>query len=156
MSKLTAISMLCMLLPLGARAQGALGTFGFTSGGSVTSGSFSSLQSFAASGSQANIGLQPGVQARKVIKTSIASLPLSGVIIYPNPTTENLSIQVEEVVWVGASVEIIDANGKLIYTSPLLLGPNVLDLQSIAVGAYALRLRRINGAYSVATTIIKQ
>jgi hypothetical protein len=71
------------------------------------------------------------------IPTGLGELHSHPVMIWPNPATVIVFVQIEGLVPVAA--ELLDASGRIVRTYQLVPGINPLDLTSVAPGTYLLR-----------------
>ncbi len=65
----------------------------------------------------------------------ISEVERNGVLLYPNPATDQLNYRTDEV----ATVEVIDAIGRVVITDISRLGSNRLDVSSLPTGVYTFR-----------------
>lgn len=63
--------------------------------------------------------------------------------IYPNPVKETLNIDIEG----NATVEFINALGKIVKTTSLVNGSNTINVSDLNAGIYAIRVKSANGVY---------
>jgi uncharacterized membrane protein len=72
----------------------------------------------------------------------VPNTELSGIIIYPNPTSDGIiTLEAKENVE-DLSLTIYDSRGQFIYTSPIpnLTERRVLDLSNLGSGRYIVKL----------------
>ncbi len=65
----------------------------------------------------------------------ISEVERNGVLLYPNPATDQLNYRTDEV----ATVEVIDAIGRVVITDISRLGSNRMDVSSLPTGVYTFR-----------------
>ncbi|MFT5310177.1 MAG: hypothetical protein ACI8VL_001078, partial [Bacteroidia bacterium] len=66
----------------------------------------------------------------------IADIERNSIILFPNPATEVLNFRAEA----SATIEVIDATGRVILNGNAAKGKNRFDVSSLPTGAYTLRL----------------
>ena len=71
-----------------------------------------------------------------VIKLSSIRNIKDDIKIYPNPTSAILFVQMKDI----AQAEILNLNGKRVIKSTLNIGQNQLDLSSLSLGTYLLKI----------------
>jgi len=80
-----------------------------------------------------------------VIVSGIADLngPVMGVRAYPNPATDqiNIAIQPDEV---GSRIQLIDMQGRVVYSSILDSTNDAIDTRSLQPGVYAIHVNSID------------
>lgn len=74
------------------------------------------------------------------------------IVLFPNPTTDQLNIQVGTVV-PGAMVQVYSLNGNLLLTRSITASTQTISLQSLATGIYQVEVR--NGNTVTTKQIIK-
>jgi hypothetical protein len=72
---------------------------------------------------------------------AVTGIQQANIRIYPNPTTDNISISVPD----SYTATITDITGKLIQQHSLAVGNNQLSLTALAKGSYYLSLTDANG-----------
>ncbi|MEM9823304.1 MAG: M4 family metallopeptidase [Bacteroidota bacterium] len=81
---------------------------------------------------------------RNLTSTASLSLQNDAFKVYPNPMTEQLTVELEATIATEVSVQVYDLLGKLVFQSELMTqsGPNQipLSLGQLAPGTYQLRL----------------
>ena len=106
-------------------------------------------------------GTEPAVaqQARvatnttaEVIENANRNAAAANIILFPNPTTDRLSIQVGTVV-PGAVVKVYSLNGNLLLVRSITASTQTISLQSLATGVYQVEVR--NGEKVTTKQIIK-
>ncbi len=70
------------------------------------------------------------------LEQGVASLSLSGVVVYPNPAQDQLQISSAQ----GATASISDALGRVVWQGMITQQRHVLDVGTWARGAYALNM----------------
>lgn len=73
-----------------------------------------------------------------------------GLSIYPNPTSNELTISVQE----NVNIELKDINGKVLYSAQNITGENKLDMSPFTKGVYILQID--NGLNITTQKVIKQ
>ena len=87
---------------------------------------------------------------------SIEDVKETGIRIYPNPTTNQLTIEFDERVNRNTSIAIMDITGKTVYsvtldnTAPLI---HTINLSSFEEGLYLIKIN--NDQYSYTEKVIK-
>ena len=77
--------------------------------------------------------------------------------IYPNPTAQNLTIELEQNANENHTLEIIDALGRILKTDTLLKGTYLhqIAVTDLPNGTYILRMTSKNGTSSIQQFIVK-
>jgi hypothetical protein len=89
------------------------------------------------------IGLSPATGVNEMAITKFEST------VYPNPTSGNVSIEVDELMFdKDCSVNIYDAMGREVLTSELLNGKAELNLENYSKGLYTFTISNKNGIVS--------
>lgn len=70
--------------------------------------------------------------------TGIAATAGTSYSIYPNPATDQITIRAEQME-ANATLDVVDATGRVVLQGALVGGRLVLDLRALAPGLYALR-----------------
>ena len=148
--KKTTLCILLLGLGLSAHAQQATTTTGgdFTgSGGSVA---FSvGLVVYAVDTSKI-VQLSVGVQQPYEIYTVGIEEPKNSVTltIYPNPTTDYLTLQIKDFNSQELSYEMMDAQGKSLSTSLITNAQTKIDLCNLPMGVYLINIIQNNSVQS--------
>jgi hypothetical protein len=71
----------------------------------------------------------------------VSELSLDAISIYPNPTRDNVTVTMSSA---SASIEIIDAQGKLLNATQVVNGDKI-DLSTYETGMYIFRVKTENG-----------
>ncbi len=71
----------------------------------------------------------------------VSEMSVDGIGIYPNPTRDNVTVTMTNA---SASIEVIDAQGKLLKASQVVNGDKI-DLSSYETGMYIFRVTTENG-----------
>lgn len=66
---------------------------------------------------------------------------LSSVVVYPNPTTEFVMVDLPSSVQGEVGLTLMDALGNLVYSKTILSGANQVDVSYLASGIYLLELK---------------
>ncbi|MBC8045699.1 MAG: T9SS type A sorting domain-containing protein, partial [Fimbriimonadaceae bacterium] len=82
---------------------------------------------------------------------NISSVPDNYYLLYPNPTTDNLTINSKEII---QSVEIINQLGEIVNVVEINAMQKTIDVQQLPAGYYFLKLKTASGVYS--SDFIKQ
>ncbi|WP_044211693.1 T9SS type A sorting domain-containing protein [Flammeovirga sp. OC4] len=72
--------------------------------------------------------------------TSVDPSLVNTVSAYPNPTSNNINIEVTQ----NATAYVMDTNGKMLQTVSLLKGKNTIDLSSYNFGIYMINIQSEN------------
>jgi hypothetical protein len=88
----------------------------------------------------------------EVIENANRNAAAASIILFPNPTTDRLNIQVGTVV-PGAVVKVYSLNGNLLFTRSITASTQIISLQSLATGIYQVEVR--NGEKVTTKQIIK-
>ena len=86
------------------------------------------------------------------VSLSVGELDETRVEVYPNPTTDFITIDGVELSDVEAT--IVDVNGKVVRQAPLN-NTQMIDVSELSQGTYFLILMRNNSVFSVGTTFVK-
>ncbi|HOZ51417.1 MAG TPA: lamin tail domain-containing protein [Chitinophagaceae bacterium] len=85
-----------------------------------------------------------------IILVKLSNLGSRIVSLYPNPTKDNINIEISSEKNQSSQIQIFDALGKLIFEQPLLLEKGFqkhnLNLAQLAKGQYTLRIPLSNGS----------
>lgn len=76
------------------------------------------------------------------------------ISLFPNPTCNNININLENLIIEGAKLEIVDATGKLVYSEIIYTSSSQISVESLSTGIYYLKLTGNN--FIGNTTFIKQ
>ena len=76
-------------------------------------------------------------QSLQLAPNVVSAKKVSGIKVYPNPSSGNISIERESEE--PTSIVISDLNGKIVYTGTIGGGLNSIDLSSLQNGAYMLQ-----------------
>lgn len=77
----------------------------------------------------------PSTNSCAKIASGISEVERNSIATYPNPTTDVLNFNTEEIV----SVEVIDVTGRVVLSTVSQRGENRLDVSALPTGAYTLR-----------------
>ncbi len=72
----------------------------------------------------------------EAIPSGISEVAKNAISIYPNPTSGDLNFRSEE----NGVVEVIDATGRVVLSNSVRKGLNTVDLSTMPVGAYTLKM----------------
>jgi hypothetical protein len=86
--------------------------------------------------------------------TGLEEINGSGLVIYPNPAKETLSVKFGATPDNNATVELYDAIGKMVVSQKATEQLVTLDVQSFAKGIYTLRI--VSGNSQVVRRIVKE
>lgn len=93
--------------------------------------------------SSASINLFADVTAIHGVENEAAVM---NVNLYPNPAQSQLTLELDDLE-VGTEVSIIDATGRLVWSSPLTDTESNIDINRFTAGMYNLTIRKPNGAF---------
>ena len=81
------------------------------------------------------------------LPSGIADIERNSIILFPNPATDILNFQSEEV----ASIEVIDVIGRVVLNGNSIKGKNRFDVSNLPAGSYILRAigKTISTAYFI-------
>ena len=65
----------------------------------------------------------------------------SSLMVYPNPVTDILNINITNLQNDVTVASLFDTNGKLIYSGEMVSGTNMIDMTKFAKGVYLLKLK---------------
>ena len=92
-------------------------------------------------------GITQGFHQTKLIISSIEDFSSSmKVAIYPNPVLNQLTIKFTDIQF-GYQVDLLDINGKLVGTQPLVGLESTMDVSALAAGIYMLLLKDEEGQF---------
>ena len=77
----------------------------------------------------------PSTNSCEKIASGINDVERNSISIYPNPTEGVLNFNADEV----GTVEVVDATGRIVFSTSFRLGQNRLDVSALPTGAYTLR-----------------
>ncbi len=66
------------------------------------------------------------------------------IALFPNPANSNITVNMENLSTQGASIEIIDANGALVYSSIIYKSPAEISVDMLPTGYYHLKVKGKN------------
>ena len=69
----------------------------------------------------------------------------SKVLVYPNPVTDLLQVNITNVQFNSTTASLFDSNGKLIYYASMISGTNEIDMSKFIRGVYVLQLKNNQG-----------
>lgn len=79
-------------------------------------------------------------------ETGIEEIDLNAaVVLYPNPATSQIQIQVADSRFLGADMQIFDVYGKLISTATIESLSTQVDVSQLANGMYMVRINTVEG-----------
>ena len=146
-AKLSAILLLCIGLS-GVHAQNSIPTTGGNASGSSGSVSYSVGQIVYATNANSNGSVAQGVQQPYEISvvTGIESAKYINLIfsVYPNPTTDFLTLKIENYKLENLSYWIYGVNGNLIETKKISAGEIQISMTNQLSGTYFLKLTEGN------------
>lgn len=65
----------------------------------------------------------------------------SSIMVYPNPVTDILNVNINSSGSDVTVADLFDANGKQVYSGEMINGTNMIDMKKFAKGVYFLRLK---------------
>jgi len=92
-----------------------------------------------------------GCSCEKEITLSVANVGLTsnqvvaGVSVFPNPTSDNLNIEIENPTLVS-KIQLLDIQGKVVLENTKINQNQTLSLAHLAKGVYTLKLESVNGS----------
>jgi hypothetical protein len=101
-----------------------------------------------ANGNTLDGGFTPGaVSSTTVQPVSLPEVAVLNVNVYPNPTADMVTVQVQEAALDKFVIELNDALGKVLYTGTYAgIGNNIgINLSTYPSGVYILNLRQTDG-----------
>jgi len=140
--KLSAVLMLCLGLT-SIQAQEALLATGGEASGDGGSVSYSVGQAVFTINTGTNGSLSPGVQQPYEISI-ITGLEASNinlkVVAYPNPTTDFLTLEIEDLKLSTLYFELYDIQGKLLRTNTLTSNSTIILMKGLPSSSYFLKV----------------
>lgn len=111
-----------------------------------------------------NKDINAGLEAWKFFKKQVHPNPFvptskimesSGIVIFPNPTSDQVTIEFSSLVDINTIIELMDISGKVVYTTTLENNTTThsINLQSYHEGIYLIRIS--NDGYTVTEKVIK-
>lgn len=110
-----------------------------------------------AQGTGGNIGQLPNMQAAIAQVNVLSAQQNSNMVVFnvfPNPTKDNITINIQEDLADNAKVEIVNTLGQQVYSSSILMGNNEISVANFQSGLYFVKV--INGNKSSVRKVIKQ
>jgi hypothetical protein len=95
--------------------------------------------------SKGNVSLSHGYNIKLIVTAYDENLDFRvDIKVYPNPASEYINIQFEEILTDVVSVTMIDSNGKLVMSDVISQGMSekLINIQDLPSGLYYLRLIR--------------
>jgi hypothetical protein len=123
-------------------AQQSLNTGGGDANGSGGSVSFSIGQVVYTTNSSNAGSLAQGVQHAYEIFAVSTSEPIASLncLVYPNPTSGNLTLEIKEDIESTIRFQIFDIHGKLLFDGPVVSRLTSLSLSAVPSATYLLRV----------------
>lgn len=89
----------------------------------------------------------------------IAGIPVEklGINIYPNPATDIIAIQFNDIITENMDIELIDINGRMVQKTALHQGSTIVyfDTKTLYYGEYIIRITNGNNSISRKITLTK-
>jgi len=100
---------------------------------------------------------QPVLQVQKWTNPKNASAAANTILVYPNPTTAIINIQLQKTYEQTLEVSLLDLNGKLVYRNniPAAATAQQINVSRLSQGAYMLHIRDKKGTVQEEFRIIK-
>jgi sugar lactone lactonase YvrE len=64
----------------------------------------------------------------------------NGLRVYPNPASDNITVEIEANSVIGNSVRLYNVAGSVVYQSPMILKKQTIDISKLAAGTYMLQV----------------
>ncbi|MDI1354078.1 MAG: SBBP repeat-containing protein [bacterium] len=94
-----------------------------------------------ANGCSNNASISLSVDACTLIKNEELKISNSGLVLYPNPNTGIITIEMNT----DNEVMILNALGQIVYSDKLTTGTHQINLEALANGIYVLRVTHVSG-----------
>lgn len=95
---------------------------------------------------------QPDLYVTSIIEFGIFKIDLT---VYPNPVTNNITIEVKERNQ-SLKAEIMDLNGKILYSNDIIQQNHTIDFTNFAHGIYLLKIIDLNNKEIKIFKVLKQ
>jgi hypothetical protein len=122
----------------GGEASGANGKVSFTTGQVL-------YTTQNGNGQTENQGVQQPYEVSTSSNINENQIP-NLVVVFPNPTSGQLQLQIEKFTNNTFSYQLLNATGSIIQQYQIAQATSILNLQSFASGIYNLRIIQTNGA----------
>jgi len=80
---------------------------------------------------------------------------LAGISIYPNPVSDELTVQIPVQFTKALQWELLDMNGRILYQSEFFAGTQTIDMHQFAQGAYMLVITDSESGKQMNSKILK-
>ena len=91
-----------------------------------------------------------------LLVNAISELEMMGLVLFPNPVQDVLTLSMQEAVRETAWLELIDVRGQVVRTWPAVDVRMNLNVQDVAVGLYTLRIGMDDGTVAAAPVVIQR
>jgi len=116
----------------GGEASGVGGTLSESFGQTVYTTNQSSDGSIAQ-------GVQQAFEISVVLGVSVTNIQLN-ISVYPNPTTNYLTLKIVDGHWDALNYQLYDTQGRLVKSNKALTESTVITMQNLATGSYFLKV----------------
>lgn len=99
----------------------------------------------------ANSFKQPGKDYVVVDILSVNETDLNGLMIYPNPTRDNLTVKAENM----KRITIVNAMGQVMYDQEVIGGDKDINMSQFESGVYMIRIATENGIATQRITVVR-